>query len=109
MRIKKQVTISTPEKDFMASVIDVALLGGWLVYHAYDSRRSPPGFPDLVLSKDGRVIFAELKSRTGYLRKTQREWLDSLRENPGIEVYLWRPADIDGIHRLLLVEKLVVV
>ena len=99
---------SIPEADFLAYVTELATLCGWLVYHTYDSRRSQPGFPDLVLCKDGRVIFAELKSQKGPIRKAQQEWLDNLQMNNSVEVYLWRPADIDGIHRLLLDKKTVI-
>lgn len=105
MKTETTVSLSSSEKDFMDSVLEVAALGKWLVYHTYDSRRSPPGFPDLVLSKDGRVIFAELKTQKGKIRKAQMEWLDSLRMNDSVEVYLWRPEDIDGIYALLLNEK----
>jgi len=108
MKTTKTVSLSSSEKDFMSSVIEVAELGKWLIYHTYDSRRSQPGFPDLVLCKDGRVIFAELKSQKGPIRKAQQEWLDNLQMNNSVEVYLWRPADIDGIHRLLLDKKTVI-
>ena len=37
------------ESDFQRAVIEMARLHGWLVYHTHDSRRSAPGFPDLVL------------------------------------------------------------
>ena len=108
MKRTKTVSLSSSEKDFMSSVIEVAELGKWLIYHTYDSRRSQPGFPDLVLCKDGRVIFAELKSQKGPIRKAQQEWLDNLQMNNSVEVYLWRPADIDGIHGLLLDKKTVI-
>ena len=38
------------EADFQADVIAAAEGRGWLWFHCYDSRRSPPGFPDLVLA-----------------------------------------------------------
>lgn len=37
------------EKVFQAQVLDLAHLSGWLCYHTHNSRRSAPGFPDLVL------------------------------------------------------------
>jgi hypothetical protein len=51
---------------------------GWRVYHTWDSRKSEPDFPDLVLVRD-RVMFAELKSPRGRLRKDQAAWLCALR------------------------------
>jgi len=85
------------EKQFQRSVIDMARIAGWLAYHTYDSRRSEPGFPDLVLVKPPRLIFAELKSEKGRLTPAQRRWLARLRECRGIEVYLWRPRDWNSI------------
>ncbi len=35
---------------------------GYRCYHTHDSRRSQPGFPDLVAVRD-RVIYLELKPR----------------------------------------------
>lgn len=61
-------------------------------YHAYDSRRSIPGWPDLVLV--GRqIIFRELKSATGTLRPEQREWRDMLSA-AGADWAIWRPEDL---------------
>jgi len=50
------------------------------------------GFPDLVLARAGKVIFAELKSETGKLSPTQREWANALGT-----LRIWRPRDIDLI------------
>ena len=73
-----------------------------LVYHTHDSRRSAPGFPDLVLAHpDGRLIFAELKRDGQYPKTEQRLWLSALsrvaEENPLVEVFLWRPSDWENI------------
>ena len=61
-------------------------------YHAYDSRRSVPGWPDLVLVGHS-IMFRELKSATGTLRPEQREWRDELRA-AGANWAIWRPADL---------------
>ena len=102
------VQINITEKAFLAFVTDVANAGSWLTYHTYDSRRSQAGFPDLVMSKNGRVIFAELKTQKGRIRKEQQHWIDVLTQNPSIEVYLWRPSDSDQIIQTLLEGKLFV-
>ena len=80
------------EKRLLAAVRELARVSGWLCYHTHDSRRSEAGFPDLVLARGGRVVFAELKSERGRLRPEQRVWLDALAEAEH-EVHLWRPAD----------------
>lgn len=45
----------------------------------------------------GRVIFAELKTRTGKLTPEQATWLSVLRQTGCVEVYEWRPADWEAI------------
>jgi hypothetical protein len=53
------------ERSFQGAVIELAQLGGFLAYHTYDSRRSAKGFPDLVLVRGERLLFAELEIDTG--------------------------------------------
>jgi len=96
------VARSMSEKELQANVIDAARRLGWVYYHTYDSRRSPEGFPDLILVREGRMICAELKSQRGRLRPQQEVWIDLLREvawrhHSPIDVHVWRPADwLDG-------------
>lgn len=85
------------EQDLQAAIVQAAGLSGWLTYHTYDSRRSVPGFPDLVLVHPGRtiILFAELKSEKGKLTADQILWLTSLaRATP--DVYVWRPEHYDA-------------
>ncbi|MCC6312227.1 MAG: hypothetical protein IT345_15125, partial [Trueperaceae bacterium] len=60
------------ERDFQALVVQLARLRGWRVYHTFDSRRSPAGFPDLVLARPPRLVIAELKSEKGRVADEQR-------------------------------------
>jgi len=88
------------ENDFQREVIDLARSLGWLCYHTYDSRRSPPGFPDIVavrVNKDetARLLFAELKVGNNTESMDQIKWLGTLACVPGLEVYIWRPEDLD--------------
>lgn len=89
------------EKVFQQQVVSHALSRGYRVYHTYDSRRSDPGYPDLTMVRRGRLIFAELKSHKGRPTVAQKEWMSALRDVPGIEVYLWRPSDMDDIIDIL--------
>ena len=81
------------EKQLQEAVIACAKLLGWRVYHTWDSRRSAPGFPDLVLVLPGsRLIFAELKTETGKVSDAQNQWLDDLGSVTwDTEEYIWRP------------------
>jgi hypothetical protein len=85
--------VGTPEKRFQARVLQAAKEHGWLCYHTHDSRRSQPGFPDLVLVRPGALLFAELKSATGKLTQEQVQWLSLLQSVPGVEAVVWRPGD----------------
>lgn len=83
---------ATTERDWLQLVRDYAVLMGWLVFHAHDSRRSPPGFPDLVLCRRERLILAETKTEHGVVRADQKRWLAALEQVPGITVAVWRPS-----------------
>ena len=100
-----RIHLNVREDDFLAAVIELATLCHWLVYHTYDSRRSQAGFPDLVLVKPDKLIFAELKTTKGAIRPAQRKWLDTLAtmaiEQSQVEIYLWRPDDWDGIVKII--------
>ena len=89
------VRLAQSEEHFQAAIITAARLLGWTVYHTYDSRRSNPGFPDLVLVKD-RVKFREVKRQGGKLTEDQVDWLERLTA-AGADAGVWRPADWDVI------------
>jgi hypothetical protein len=106
------------ESQWASVVNDTAKLGGWRRYHTYLSRRSPAGFPDLVLVRGPRLIFAELKTdvKTSRLTEDQEGWLEALREveqalkiagvgtwrcAARVEVYVWRPSDFDDVSEIL--------
>ena len=88
------------ETEFRRQVLDLARLLGYLCYFTWTSVNSPPGFPDLVMIRAGRVIFAELKSQKGKLSPRQEEWIGGLAD-AGAEVYVWRPADFETIKEIL--------
>ena len=89
------------ERTFQAAIVELARLTGWRCYHTYDSRRSEAGFPDLAMTRGGRVVFAEIKSDKGKVSPAQREWLTALASCPGVEVKVWRPGDWDEIELTL--------
>jgi hypothetical protein len=89
------------EKEWQAEVVKAARMGRWLTYHTYDSRRSSGGFPDLTLVRDTDLIFAELKTLRGKASDEQQGWLTRL-EKTGVEVYLWRPSDVEQVYARLV-------
>lgn len=93
------------EAEFQQQVIEFAHLFRWRVAHFRPAKtnkgwRTPvaadgAGFPDLVLAKNGRVIFAELKAQKGKLRPEQTAWIADVN---GV---VWRPSDWDVIEKTL--------
>ena len=117
------------EADFQRQIVELAHLQGWLVHHTRPAQnrrgqwatpiQGDPGFPDLVLARDGRIIFAELKSEKGKLTHEQEGWLQQLRPVLSdidvrvtlhetvfrfrcfFEGFVWRPSDWPEIERAL--------
>jgi hypothetical protein len=89
------------ERDWQQTVLDAARLLGWLCFHAYDSRRSEPGFPDLVCVKDTELLCIELKNERGRVRPEQERWLDALCNVARMTVMLARPADWETVEAVL--------
>lgn len=84
--------MSISEAQFQRTVIELARLRGWAVYHTHDSRHSEAGFPDLVMARMDRLIFAELKRDGEGPSPYQALWLELLQATPA-ETFLWHPAD----------------
>jgi hypothetical protein len=98
---RRQLDLAMTEAQWQRTITDLAETLGWLVYHTYDSRRSEPGFPDLVLVRAGdRVVFAEIKRETGRLTDDQAQWWWAL-ERAGAEIYVWRPSDWPQVEQTL--------
>ena len=82
------------EAQFQVAVERVATECGWMHYHTHDSRRSTPGFPDLVLVRGSRIVFLELKTENGRLTDDQQAWRKALGAVGGsVEYHLFRPSD----------------
>ena len=96
-RINRQIL----EKDFLNNIVKLARLSGWLVYHTYDSRRSEKGYPDITMTRHGRIIFAEVKREGEAPTVEQTIWLKTLAENENIEVYLWYPSEWENVESIL--------
>ncbi len=93
------------EKDFQLDVRRIATDYDWEVFCTYFSAKSPPGEPDLRLIRPPRFLMVELKRDNGKLTPKQAEMAKLLRAcappEGGVEYYLWRPRDIDEVHRVL--------
>lgn len=98
------------EADWMRQVMEFAQLMGWETFHPRPARtldgwRTPgsgsmaKGWPDLVLVRDGRLIFAELKTDTGRLTASQDRVGGILNEVA--EYHVWRPSDWEWVQAAL--------
>ena len=87
------------EQQFTNSVLEYAKAYGWKRFHVRMSGvggsnvQGDRGFPDLVLVRPPRLIFAELKVGKSKPRPEQNEWLVALLNSSSAEVYLWTPVD----------------
>ena len=94
------------EKVWQAEVMDMAIRHGWIAYHTFDSRRSEPGFPDLVLAHPGHgILFCELKTNSGKLTEDQEFWLQFLKVAAAtgqVGTQVWRPTNLESVTDILM-------
>lgn len=103
------------EEELSIEVKKLSKLYGWRMHHCRAARtqkgwRTPiegdPGFPDWILLRENadrsaKLLIVELKSENGILSLAQKQWLDLLNRVPGVEVYTWRPKDLEQIEKCL--------
>jgi len=111
-RTPEQVFLdSISERDWQAQVIQLAETFGYAWGHfrpAQTSRgwRTPvsgplgEGWPDLMLARPGRFILAECKRQRGEV-STAQAVVHALLRDAGVEVYVWRPGDLDAVAAVL--------
>lgn len=88
--------LAMTEKDLLEQCRAATKVLGLLCYHTHDSRRSEPGFPDLVIVGRRGVLIRELKTERGRVTSAQHTWLNAL-DDAGVDADVWRPSDlIDG-------------
>lgn len=98
------------EREWQSQVLGFAALHGWRVAHFRAARTAHgwrtavsadgKGFPDLVLVRGNRLIFAELKRDGEVPTPEQEQWFKALRGTQA-EVYLWEPRDWELIRGVL--------
>ena len=103
---RAEVLDEESEDDFQARVVALAKRNRWKCYHTHDSRRSDPGWPDLVMARGGRLLLVECKRDVGKTSDAQDEWLDALNRVQNavpdhVYVAVWRPAMWAQIEREL--------
>jgi hypothetical protein len=97
------------ETAWQSRVVDYARLNQWRVFHAPDNRPDArgrkqtveAGFPDLVLVRTGRLVFAELKKDGEKPTQAQLDWHWDLGGIGRVETYVWCPVDWDTVQTIL--------
>ena len=90
------------EAQFQRQVEALLKQYGWKFYHTHDSRRSVPGFPDLIAVRGHLMLALELK--VGYAKPTpeQVEWLQALDKVYGVQAMVIRYSkDMSQLEALL--------
>ncbi len=98
------------EEQFQRQVVDLARIRNWSDMHiragrTLDGWRVPvsgslaKGWPDLVLVRRDRIVFAEIKTDRGRVTAEQAAVIETLSR--AAEAYIWRPRDWDEIDRVL--------
>ena len=102
------------EAQFQKSVIQCAKAYGWRVHAERPGRFSDgrwatmiqgdKGFPDLVMVRGQRLLFAELKVGKNKLSDEQCQWIIDLTNLMSMEVavYSWTPKDWPDILKVLM-------
>jgi hypothetical protein len=98
------------ESSFAVQVEHLLDLFGWRWCHYQPAIRQSGtwatplkgsrGLPDYTATRDGRLVFAEIKGDNGRLSRDQKDWLDLLI-NTAAEVYVWYPHDLERVKELL--------
>jgi hypothetical protein len=85
----KREDIQKSERSLQASIVKELTLLGFLVIHIPNQyskgRVRDAGFvsgaPDLIVLKDGKVFFLEVKTKTGRVRPSQKLFAERLRQH----------------------------
>ena len=93
------------ERDLQKAVIDLARIFRWSVAHfrpAQTSKgwRTPveadgKGWPDLLMTRDDRIVAVELKVGRNKLSPEQEQWRERLMA-AGVEYFVWHEDDLRG-------------
>ncbi|MYA18515.1 MAG: hypothetical protein F4089_13415 [Gammaproteobacteria bacterium] len=91
-----QVTDMRWETEFQNVLIEFIIKRGHGVWLLDPARLKGGGIPDLlVVTKDGRALFRELKTDVGHVDARQEEIIKKMRSH-GADVDVWRPRDFSG-------------
>ena len=96
----KKKAIRNSERSLQTAIVKALNLLGFLVIHIPNQyskgRVRDAGFvsgaPDLIVLKDGKVFFLEVKTKTGRVRPSQKLFAERLRRQ-GFDYFVVRSLD----------------
>lgn len=97
--------IGISEAEFQSQVTQLAENLGWQWMHVVTTGTGhnfplrgtmKKGWPDLMLVRRERMIFAELKGERGLVTPLQ-QWCLAILDQAGAEAYVWRPSQLAEI------------
>lgn len=89
------------EANFQAQIVELAKAKNWMCYHTHDSRRSEPGFPDLVLVRGPTALFLEVKAEKGHATPQQLIWIAAFDKVRRVHAAVVKPSHWDEIANVL--------
>ena len=89
------------EADLQGRLVETAQYCGWLWYHTHRSDKSPIGFMDLVLVRDGCLLALEVKRNLAEVAamartdsgKAQLDWIAAMQQVPGCRAAVVSPEN----------------
>lgn len=96
---------ATTEAGLQSVLMEACAWAGWLAHHETDSRRTAPGWPDLVAvdATSGRCLAVELKSARGRLTAAQTAWVagwaavSAAAGSDVVRAGVVRPSELDRV------------
>src|SRR5688572_18923057 len=99
------------EAVWTAHVLQLAAALNWVTCHFRPARTDKGwrtavqgmgvGFPDLVLVRPPRLVFADVQAGRGKRSPAQQVWLGLPSKVAGVETYVWRPSERGAVVALL--------
>lgn len=86
------MAVTQKETYIRRSITDALRLAGWAVFYIFQGLGSYKGISDLIALKDGKVIFIEVKTKTGRQSEYQKDF-EKICSEHGCRYILARSVD----------------
>lgn len=101
------------EAQCQDAIIEAARMAGWRVHaeragqtaggHWATQIQGDEGYPDLTMTRDGRMLVVELKRKPNEATQAQLDWIRDLDAVPGVRAILvYVPEEQDDLIKFLI-------